>query len=412
MPRQGDEEGERTVHSILRTASLALLAIFMTFSGLLWSGAAGAATPERPAVDAPDIGLTAKSEGAGACQADVGLGFLRYADWSPIFGISRTEGGQVAADMVITGPCVNHTEVRVHIRSFDIWGDAINEVTVDGHSVIRNVSEGETHRATHRGARIALTYRDTPPLQAHLFHLSIEPQQTEPTTIRKGWGARQKCMDVRHGHFQKGTIVQLWECNGTVSQRFTKEREWGNAGRIRSADDRFCVERDGLSKLILADCSDSQYQRFWLGSTSARFTHIYADPKPYTQVCLDEIEDTLMPILNCHFEGTDDWSLEADPPRLRFRCGDVAASTATRRERRRCIDPVRATQRRDGRWQMSWRPVGPRWTYRTRWDGQDWSAWRSRTRVPAPLATGPRHHLVIEGRHAGHRARWTVTVRR
>lgn len=74
--------------------------------------------------------------------------------------------------------------------------------------------------------------------------------------IRAGGGL---CLDVRGGKFQPGTTLQVYECNGTASQRFSV----GRGGEIRVRD--LCVDvdrgdpRDG-ARVVLWSCSGSRSQ--------------------------------------------------------------------------------------------------------------------------------------------------------
>jgi hypothetical protein len=67
------------------------------------------------------------------------------------------------------------------------------------------------------------------------------------------------CLDVRGGKFQPGTTLQVYECNGTASQRFAV----GRGGEIRVRD--LCVDvdrgdpRDG-ARVVLWSCSGSRSQ--------------------------------------------------------------------------------------------------------------------------------------------------------
>ncbi|KQO24314.1 lectin [Acidovorax sp. Leaf78] len=67
------------------------------------------------------------------------------------------------------------------------------------------------------------------------------------------------CLDVRGGKFQPGTSLQVYECNGTASQRFAV----GRGGEIRVRD--LCVDvdrgdpRDG-ARVVLWSCSGSRSQ--------------------------------------------------------------------------------------------------------------------------------------------------------
>nr|WP_060985351.1 lectin [uncultured Acidovorax sp.] len=70
------------------------------------------------------------------------------------------------------------------------------------------------------------------------------------------------CLDVRGGKFQPGTTLQVYECNGTASQRFTV----GRGGEIRVRD--LCVDvdrgdpRDG-ARVVLWSCSGSRSQSWF-----------------------------------------------------------------------------------------------------------------------------------------------------
>lgn len=68
------------------------------------------------------------------------------------------------------------------------------------------------------------------------------------------------CLDVRGGKFQPGTTLQVYECNGTASQRFAV----GRGGEIRVRD--LCVDVDGGgdprdgARVVLWSCSGSRSQ--------------------------------------------------------------------------------------------------------------------------------------------------------
>ena len=70
------------------------------------------------------------------------------------------------------------------------------------------------------------------------------------------------CLDVRGGKFQPGTTLQVYECNGTASQRFAV----GRGGEIRVRD--LCVDvdrgdpRDG-ARVVLWSCSGSRSQSWF-----------------------------------------------------------------------------------------------------------------------------------------------------
>ncbi|RQO83462.1 lectin [Acidovorax sp. FJL06] len=67
------------------------------------------------------------------------------------------------------------------------------------------------------------------------------------------------CLDVQGGRFQPGTLLQVYECNGTASQRFSV----GRGGEIRVRD--LCVDvdrgdpRDG-ARVVLWPCSGAPSQ--------------------------------------------------------------------------------------------------------------------------------------------------------
>lgn len=398
-----------------REAFVAAGVAAVTAIGLVVIPTARATDP--PASSTPDISFSATSRGAGSCTVKgtyTDIDWDSYPSWAPIPGSSRRDSeGQVNSDMEITGPCVNNRRVTVHLISYSPLANALSEVTIDGHTVIRNIDEGERKFAERNGARVALRYTDTPPFSTNVFHLNIYPERTQAASLRNGYGDRQRCLDVEWGRIQAGTPVRFWECNGTDSQRFVKQVGWRDWSRIQPVKDHLCLSaRDSGNTVEIVECAtlDEGRQNFRFTDTTNGVLRVGSDSR---EECLSRGEsDQLLVAIgsNCQWEGSDDWVVVTDAPRLSQRCNWGVSATGGGWA---CLRSLQAQLRRDGRWLLSWRGLGQRWAYRTAWDGGGrWSDWNPAPRAIGRLPRGERHHLIVEARRGDENRSWRVAVKR
>jgi hypothetical protein len=80
------------------------------------------------------------------------------------------------------------------------------------------------------------------------------------STIR----ALGKCLDVQSGGTANGTLTQLWTCNGTGAQNWT----WQSDGALRNPQSNRCLDAPGSNsgtRLVIWDCHGGANQRWTQG---------------------------------------------------------------------------------------------------------------------------------------------------
>jgi hypothetical protein len=131
---------------------------------------------------------------------------------------------------------------------------------------------------------------------------TVPPPPTRALTVK---GLASKCMDVRRSSRVDNTPVQLYTCNGTGAQRWTRDAK----GRFQALGKCLDVEQGrnaNGTKLVLWRCDDSGTQRFQVrGDALVHVPSGRCVDVPYGRTD----DSTQLIIWNCHGGTNQRWSV-------------------------------------------------------------------------------------------------------
>nr|BFE50842.1 lectin [Saccharothrix mutabilis subsp. capreolus] len=229
------------------------------------------------------------------------LGFVDPGDWAAYDDVDLTGAGVFQARVVSGGP-----GGTIEVRTGSATGPVLGRVAVPntgGWTTFADVRTalGGAPSGRHR---LYLTFTGS---GTGLF--DVDDFAVAPGTAGSGpiVGAGGKCVDVAGGATADGTKVQLWTCNGSAAQTWTRSGQtWRALGK--------CLDVSGAgtadgTKVQLWSCNGSGAQNWTVGAGGALVN-------PNSGKCLDAsggstADGTQLLVWTCHGGANQRWTVPA-----------------------------------------------------------------------------------------------------
>ncbi|MEJ2857853.1 MULTISPECIES: ThuA domain-containing protein [unclassified Saccharothrix] len=225
------------------------------------------------------------------------LGYIDPGDWAAYDDVDFTGAGAFQARVVSGGP-----GGTIEVRAGSATGTVLGRVAVPntgGWNTFADVRGGLTGVPAGR-QRLHLTFTGT---GSGLF--DVDDFALVPATAGRIVGATGKCVDVSGGASTDGTKVQLWTCNGSAAQTWSRVGQtWQALGKC--LDVAGAGTADG-TKVQLWSCNGTGAQNWVTGSDGSLVN-------PNSGKCLDAsgggtADGTQLIIWTCHGGANQRWTV-------------------------------------------------------------------------------------------------------